>query len=764
MMGEFDPEVRASRVVLAEAADFDLGRLRIRPIHRKAIFGDQARELEPRVMQVLVALAAHRPEVVSRDRLVELCWDGRIVGDDAINRCILALRHLDRDFAPGCFAIETVPRVGYCLIEATPQATEAPRLLHFASRAAGAFARWTRGRGGALAAALVALMAAGAVGLAGSWGDGRREAVPASIAVLPFRSLSAGDPYFAEGIGEEVLARLAREPQFKVAGRSSASELRGAPNAQDVGRRLAVSYVLEGSVRTQGDRIRVNAALIKTQDGMQLWSNSYDGKLDDVFAIQASIGDAIAVALSRKLIGAPPPARMLPANGEAYSLYLTARGLLRLRQPRNGATAGNLLRDAINIDPAYAPAWAGLATATQQEAAFQGHDRLVAAIPQAQAYARQALRLAPDLDEAHRALAQVSPYGSAEGQAHFRRAAELDPGNAENLLGLGSAQGAAGEFAEEQASYRRAAALDPLWFRTTGAAAISTAEMGDRAGAEYIARRGFVRNPSNLHILLGRIAWLSGDFSEAIDHWAIAAQAGSPRWSAVARRGIEGAAYTIGMGPRPQPAGPGPFAERYFERVWAEAAISSADWQAHNRNPVSAEVYRAENVVAAKLMLNAGRSDELVANFDQPVGLLGLHPGHAPRLDQLSEVAVAAEALKRVGRSAAADRLLAQADASVRAVYRRNRVPFWFDAAAAEVWAVQGRTDDALSALERAARRGWAHAGRTDLPDLAAEPAFAALRETPRFVRIQAAIGVLYARERREAAPFLPLAKPRDLS
>ena len=278
----------APRINLADTPDFDLGGLRVSPARREVRKDGERRELEPKVVQVLVALSAAQSEVVSRDRLIEQCWDGRIVGDDALNRCIVALRHLAKEFSPEPFAIETVPRVGYSLIE---RGADEP----------------AKGRGKnkvALAALLVLVLIAGGLTLA--WSRfGRADAAPASIAVLSFRNLSAGDPYFAEGIGEEIVGQLAREPQFRVAGRASSRELGSDVDAREVARRLNVDYVLEGSVRRQKDQVRVNADLVRASDGTRLWSDSYDGKLDDIFAIQQRIGGAIAGALRRKLIRTP---------------------------------------------------------------------------------------------------------------------------------------------------------------------------------------------------------------------------------------------------------------------------------------------------------------------------------------------------------------------------------------------------------------------------------------------------------------------------
>jgi TolB-like protein/DNA-binding winged helix-turn-helix (wHTH) protein/Tfp pilus assembly protein PilF len=737
MMANFAPETGASRIDLAETSDFDLGGLRVSPSRREVRMNGERRELEPRVAQVLVALAAARSEVVSRDRLIEQCWEGRIVGDDSINRCIVALRHLSREFSPEPFTIETVARVGYSLVERRgDEVAQAPRVGNRRAKLAVAFL-----------AVLLLLVAAGAWG----WSRfGRAEAAPASIAVLSFRNLSPGDPYFAQGVGEEILGQLAREPQFRVLGRTSSGDLGKAGDVREIARRLEVDYVLDGSVRTQGDRVRVNAALLKASDGSRFWSDSYDGKLDDIFAIQQRIGGAIALALRRKLVRAPVLSGPLVTSGEAYNLYLTARGLIKTRQRAVGGTAVGLLRDAIRLDPGYAPAWASLATATQLEGALNDHESFVPATSQARLYARRALQLAPDLAEAHLALAQVLGDGTAESQAHFRRAAELDPGKAENMIGLGFAHASAGEFEQQLAANRRAVELDPSWFRTTGSVVIALADMGDRAEAEAVARRSFPNNQVQQHILLGRIAWIFGDFSEAARHWSFVARANSPRWSETGRRTMTDATFAVGLRTGPLVAVPQPLYQRHTWRIWMDSAPSPAVWRARNRDGIAADVYRDENHVAAKLMLNAGRTRELAAPYDGPVGLLGFRPGQAVRVDQLGETPLAALVLRQAGRAAEADRLLREADAAARAVYRRGRVPFWFDAEAAALWAVQGRSDEALTMLEHALGRGWTHSGSTDLRDITDEPAFRSLHGQPRFERIRMRLDAHYARERRE--------------
>lgn len=718
------------QINLAETADFDLGELRVCPAHREVRRNGERHELEPKVTQVLVALAANRSKVVSRDRLIAQCWDGRIVGDDALNRCIVALRHLAKEFSPEPFVIETVPRVGYCLTE---RPREIPRL--------------NRPRMLAIAA-LVALLVIGAALWFGLPGRASQAMAPASIAVLPFRNFSDGEVYFAQGIGEEIRGQLAREPQFRVAGSTSSSEIGAHSDVREASRRLHVDYVLEGSVRTQGARVRVNASLLKAGDATRLWSDSYDGKLDDVFAIQQQIATAIAGALKRQLFHAPVVSSQKVPDGEAYSLYLTARGLNRTRNRQLGSTAVDLLRDAIRLDPDYAPAWAALASAVRLQGATD-FERFLAATRQAQGYARHSLLLSPDLAEAHRALGEALAYGSRESSDHLRRAAQLEPNVAENLLALGAVHAAAGGFDQELEAYRSAEVLDPFWFRTVGATAVATAEMGERSRAEAIARRGFPHNEVQQHILLGRIAWIFGDYSEAVRRWAIVARAKSPRWSNTAQRSINDAAFAVGLQAGPLVAVPRSSSQRTSWRVWMKSPPTPGAWRARNRDATAADVYRDENLIAAKLMLNSGQARELVATYHEH-GLFGRRRGEPVRADQLYATPIVALALRAVGQTAEADHLLEQADAQARAISRRGRVPFWFDADAAAILATRGKTDESLSALERAWGRGWRYVSSADLRDINDEPTFRSLHGKPRFERLRAMLAAHNANERRE--------------
>ena len=174
-------------------------------------------------------------------------------------------------------------------------------------------------------------------------------------------------------------------------------------------------------------------------------------------------------------------------------------------------------------------------------------------------------------------------------------------------------------------------------------------------------------------------------------------------------------------------------------------------WRMHNRNAAAADVYRDDNHMAAKLMLKAGRAQELAATYDGPVGLLSLRPNGAGARRSIARSgggrarAQAGGARRRTPTGCSARRT-----STITAVYRQAHVPFAFDADVAAIWAVQGRREQALSMLERAMRRGWTNSGSTDLPDIADEPAFRVAARPARFERLRATLAAHLARERAE--------------
>ncbi|HEY6618027.1 MAG TPA: TIR domain-containing protein [Steroidobacteraceae bacterium] len=294
---------------------------------------------------------------------------------------------------------------------------------------------------------------------------------PHSIAVLPFVNLS-GDKdqeYFSDGLTEELLNSLAEIEGLQVAARTSAFSFKGQDN--DIGtiaRKLNVGAVLEGSVRRSSNTIRVTAQLINAVTSFHLWSKTYDRDLGDVLKLQTEIATAVASALKVTLLGDVAAKVELGGtrNPAAFDAYLRGAKAYSSRRDADASTAIAAYTEAIRLDPHYGLAFASrsraLATAASEAATAaamrEGFDK-------AQADARQALELAPDLPQAHLALADVSELGTLDftqaGEA-YERALALAPGNAEVLRRSGTFAARMGHFDAGLAATRRAVVLDPL--------------------------------------------------------------------------------------------------------------------------------------------------------------------------------------------------------------------------------------------------------------------------------------------------------------
>ena len=254
-----------------------------------------------------------------------------------------------------------------------------------------------------------------------------------SIAVLPFENLShdADNAYLADGIQEEILTRLAKISELKVISRTSSSKFRGSPDSlRAIAVQLGVAHVLEGGVQKSGDAVRVNVQLIKATSDAHLWADTYDRKLTDVFVIETEIAKAIADKLKAKLTGREEEAiRNQPTeNSEAHQLYLKGRYFWNKRTSDGLKTSIDYYNQAIDKDPAYGPAYAGLADAY---AVLPNYSRTPGkeAYPKAEAAAVKALEIDDKLAEAHIALANVRVWHkwAKAAEPEFKRGLELNP-------------------------------------------------------------------------------------------------------------------------------------------------------------------------------------------------------------------------------------------------------------------------------------------------------------------------------------------------
>ena len=360
------PLPNAAPVRLSAATAFRLGRLCIRPSACEAIRDGEVHHIEPRVMQVLVALARAEGAVVSRHDLIQSCWDARIVGVAAINRCIFKLRELaDAGAGRTDFQIETIARIGYRLKSEGTQEIPADPMLP----AAGLHAQRAQARLALVATMCLAL----AVFVLIAWQDRAgallvgTQSAP-SIAVMPFQNLSAEPDaaYFAAGTRDEVLTRLARVGALRVISRTSTDRMAERPgNLKDIARQLGVTHIVEGSVQRAGSTVRVNVQLIRVAGEDHRWAESYDRSLDDVLSAENEIADAIATALTAKIApgAAEAPAKPSSPDRRAYELYLHGLVLFQRDRPEDYRSAVGALREAVARDPSFAIAWALLSRA-----------------------------------------------------------------------------------------------------------------------------------------------------------------------------------------------------------------------------------------------------------------------------------------------------------------------------------------------------------------------------------------------------------------
>lgn len=291
-----------------------------------------------------------------------------------------------------------------------------------------------------------------------------------SVAVMPFANLSgdSANEYFSDGMAEELLNLLAQVPGLQVAARTSSFAYKGQNvDVREIGRMLGVDAVLEGSVRRSGERVRITAQLVDAGTGYHLWSQNYDRQMEDIFAVQdeisAEIVKALQGALGSRQAPAGMPARSAPtANLEAYTLYLQALHQWKRRGAEPVRRSVELFREATELDPAFARAWAGLAAAYVVLPGYSGED---AGPYEAQAAnaARQALAHDPNLAAAHAVLAQLLSHARdwTGAEAGFFFAISLDPNDATTRHWYSLLLSSTGRLTEALEQARMAWELDP---------------------------------------------------------------------------------------------------------------------------------------------------------------------------------------------------------------------------------------------------------------------------------------------------------------
>ena len=416
---------------------FTLGPWDVRPRLGTLSGPDGEVHVEPKVMGVLVCLAEHAGEVVTRDQFVDYVWQGRIVSDEVLSRCISLLRTRLGDNPREPRFIQTVPKIGYRLI-APVTLQEAPAVAVAAgTEVAGVNEAAAMGPRLRTAAVLVvsALIGIAAWQLIPWFGAddsaGRNES---SIVVLPFinQSDDRENEYFSDGLTEELIDRLARVQGLQVVASTSAFAFKNhREDVRDIAQRLGVIYVLEGTVRKEEDRVRITAKLVEAGRGFRVWSERYDSKLSDIFAVQDQIANGIVDELRPRLAGSTAPAN--PARPTdvmpAYELLLQGRYHLKRREEAPIRRSIELFQHAIELDPGFGDVYRELARAYALLPNYSG-ENAEGMFSLAAATIERGIVSDPLLAEkAHdvRAFLHFSKWEWIEAEEDFRRAMAVSP-------------------------------------------------------------------------------------------------------------------------------------------------------------------------------------------------------------------------------------------------------------------------------------------------------------------------------------------------
>jgi TolB-like protein/DNA-binding winged helix-turn-helix (wHTH) protein len=741
--------------------------------------GDDAVRLQPKTFDVLRYLVENAGRLVTKQELLDAVWPGVIVTENSLTRCVKDVRRALDDDVEAPRYVETLPRKGYRFL-----ATPVPIGLLPASAPAGepgsaspvlAAPRRNWRRAWAATALVLALAALAGLLYVQPW---RAPDAPAAIAVLPFDSLSsdAEARWFADGIAEDVLDLLARTPGLRVVARTSSFTYRDpAVGTERIANELDVQWLLKGSVRREAETVRVSVQLVDADTGLQTWSARYDRPLQQVFRAQDEIAAAVIAQVAPRLAGDAPPADIGTTDAEAYQAYLLGRDYLNRRPIGWWEKSVAAYRRAVERDPKYARAQAGLALALAVRAPAQREPGDTAA--EAQAAAQRALALDPQLGTAHAALGLLQLNDRpAEAESLFRRALMLDPQLSSARSWLATALDAQGRHEEARRELEIALQrdpLNPLLIENYGGA-LQLAGQYDAARRAYERLRQLPEPPASAYVRMSNLELTRGNLTEAL-RWALEWERRAPAAQGDARRLIPLVPYTR-LG----------FLDEYQRRIaivreqrlapgWlgeAERAARGIGRGGDLRDPTE-RLYAESGGRAGPLVAwFAGRIaivdgdyatgiERLAPHFpvdESPATLLLAPPIGAPL--KADTWMLLAWALRRTGRDAEADAHLERVDALLAAEQRAGRASMPdLQYLAAMVAAMRGRADEAVQRLAAAVNAGF-----NDASFARADPRWGDLIRDPRMVAILAEADRAVARHRAAVDAAIARGDPAFLS
>ena len=616
-----DEAAKPKRIDLARTPDFAVGPLRVAPSLRTITGEGGAKVIEPKVMQALIALGEGAGAILSRDDLIERCWEGRVVGESSINRVISLLRSALKEVAGDAVRLENVPKVGYRLLVApewNPSQADAPADQPVSNDSVFPDPDALRNRpgwlvlAGSLAAVLVALAAAFAF-----WPAAPSAPVaPIRVAMLPLKTGEGVDPFYARGLEEELRAQLAKVGRMEVSSSESARQLtsRGL-SAEEICRRLGADYAWVGSLEVGAEQVTLSARLIDASTKEATFRETLSSAPEAAKSLPLRTARAITAALGRPVSQRLPET---PVTAGDFQLYLTALGLIKTRGDDQRRAALSILEQVTSRNPEFADGWAGLAKAWFLLPFEQASDK-PANRARAGEFARKALALDPDAVDALKVLGMLDETEPDQRLAFLKRATDLDPGDSEAWFWRGIAQSQFVLRAQDPvSSATMMVKIDPLWPASWRSSELA-AKFGDMETAvaieETIAAAAVT--PSQQYLSQARMAQLRGDFSGFVENSRRAQSTETPTerryGSQIQLRMIN---LLLDLPPSTldfiPPEMRGPLVEALVvgdlpskEAFAANGAGGRDFWE----NPVVAQL-------SLPLLLRDGREAELIANYD----------------------------------------------------------------------------------------------------------------------------------------------------
>ena len=749
------------RIDLAHESDIALGESVALP-SRRLVRGPRGETtLEPKVMQVLVALARQPGTILSRDDLIERCWDGRIVGDASINRVLSLLRAALRETAGDGVSVETVPRVGYRLLvdgEVSPIAADEANVAPtaFAPARNKKFTRYWP----AAAAVLVAVLAAAAWFLRPVTAPGE-----IGIAMMPVQAGEGIDPIFAAGFESELRKELARSEGVRVTASETAGLL-GAdtPDYPAIARALDAGRLWTGTIEREDGRLVLTTSLLDER-GRTVWNDVLRGDAEQAAALPVRA----ARMMLRELGRTPGAQRALEQiSAEEYELYVFGQGLIRSRDPGQVQAAEKIFEGFTARHPDLSEGWSALAKALMLSVNLDADDPIRRA-DLARRHAARALELDPDSVEA----LKVGGMLALDSKTRFERmdnAVALDPGDSEAWLWLSHVSAHPDYTSREAEAMEQLVLLDPLWGLSWQAGHIIAQEKGvEAARPADLSIASAAAEPWQADLARARIANREGDVSQFYTAALAAMPAMTPGQRSITGLQLNNMALLVGMDiPRPRPPGVGGLIQDTVNgKLPSRGALAAEGLDGPDYFEVVPLI-----IGGPSLYIDADREDELIANFEAKFATPQDLPAFAeknlrPFHYQTNVATYLGFAYRKAGRERQARELFEIADRAVarwRAGDAMNLTPLLFEANLA---AAMGQDRRAIDALEKAIALGYPYViqspGVALTGPLLDDPVWMGCASIPKWWRCSRRSGPISQGNDTRSWPLRPFDNPRAI-